>query len=833
MKRLLLVILCLLLAPLAPLAAPPEVMPAEEQLNLKVRQAIAAAVDYIRSQIDKNNSGLMIPPTDTRKIVAWKEIIIRYSEKKSTQKEPIWENEWVQEYRYATSDASHKTLVKVRRRRLVGYKDVNRVRQVRDKNGPIERQHRAPVYEEGGKPRWYAGSLGHNALALYALQKAGVPTDDPLMERLAVAMQVHIEAYGVPDSTYDVAWAAAAFCNWPGKGKRLDTLRRMLVSKLVDGQVARGDGKGMWGPVCQNPALIAEMVKAEMRIGAVMGEAKEKFDKRPTSTIYRKKYEEAKAKYDKFIDQFRYLTRRAQSLQGVRNPVTLEAPTSYEPPDGFSDIIGGIITPRLPFDYTRHFLVDLESTAFALMGLREAAANGYLPKTIDRPRAEKSPVMPPITTAAVLDKAAEAVANIYSTRKKGWTEGNHCRWITDFVFANPIRDATDHAPFKLQSEHWPTSDAQAYAALRSLGVLRGGKTMRSEYGGALKRAQELASANIVKVDDKKTRYAGLQHDKHDFYYFLTGFQRDYGSHFERRRKEWSRTAWRLAKTHHADGGWGASWYGVVSSSGTEYRIETELARRKITKEPDPYTGKRDSYKRNYSGEHSRRVPGRLIGTLHYMLFLIDAIRPPVALHWQWQDKASRLYSLDRAVGDLEGELKQSLSFARIEGKVTPGMLTATSALVINGEEAMPEEKKELLKAVSHYLATGGLLIVETKGSKAGKAFVDDVGAQLKEMFPGARLGPVAMTKVVEDPKKLKAAKVLSLVTAENKVVAIFFPLGSKNSGSVVTPERAGGIIARVLAERVPPHILAPDFPMASQDETVVDDPSIFTIPGAE
>ena len=63
----------------------------------------------------------------------------------------------------------------------------------------------------------------------------------------------YLDAYGLPDRTWDLAWLTVAFANLPQTVELNKTLTERMVRKLLLGQVTEGPGAGLWGPVAINP----------------------------------------------------------------------------------------------------------------------------------------------------------------------------------------------------------------------------------------------------------------------------------------------------------------------------------------------------------------------------------------------------------------------------------------------------------------------------------------------------------------------------------------------------------------------------------------------------
>ena len=129
--------------------------------------------------------------------------------------------------------------------------------RVIDPNGTIVHKRRDTADGPGEDafewqmPCW----LGDNAMALTTLLRCGLtPEKEPGLQRIAEHISLHIDTFGIPDSTWDLAWAMIAFAEYPG-GRYNGHIER-LYGRLLSGQITQGPGRGLWGPVCVSPVLL-------------------------------------------------------------------------------------------------------------------------------------------------------------------------------------------------------------------------------------------------------------------------------------------------------------------------------------------------------------------------------------------------------------------------------------------------------------------------------------------------------------------------------------------------------------------------------------------------
>ena len=403
---------------------------AESRPGHVYEMAVIRAVEGMRVMAARNPDCWFVSPKSARNVVGWetRTEIRRYREQR--QKVPI--------YAYETYEAlvpGERTgqLVKDTRRRItgiIGYRVVNQ--RILDPGGPIERPHamRLPIYEPGSAPVWGWGELGANALAVYALRVVGVPGSDDLIRPTADGLAAGVNAFDMPDATWDLAWMTAAFATLPGQS--FQDLTERCAAKLMDGQVATGECKGLWGPVCVDPALLASVckvifalseeqvevaakVEAEMQAGQARGSGKRRLSRA----------EEEKNRIDHALVALHREGGRVSQV-GLRLFEALGGSVTLAAPDGSRARVCG--HPYLIHNQT---VADMESTAVALFALRVAAQHNRLPQRTWRPtldvagRAAVARAGIPLARLAtdVIRLAAQAVAGARQSDGR-WHETN-------------------------------------------------------------------------------------------------------------------------------------------------------------------------------------------------------------------------------------------------------------------------------------------------------------------------------------------------------------------------------------------------------------------------
>ena len=829
---------CALLTPTAPAAPPPEEpMPDAVELSLQARLAITRAIEFLRQTAEQNTNGLILQPAvkGQHKLKGYEDYTINWRDEVVTTKVPIYKWEYFdhQVYRKKRSDDAHMTLVTEKRRRVksVTYKTRTYRRRVRDKNGPIVTKHKRRIYEKGQSiQQWQVGFLGYNAMALYTMLRVGVPASDPMVVKLAASLQAYVEAYGSPDGTFDVAWLVAAFSSIPKPNKRLLAVRTMLIGKLLNGQLPSGPGAGLWGPVAQNSEILGAMFREEVTLGRALSKIKADLKKKPTSRMLKKRQKEAEDVLEEFLDLYRQLSCRGQRITGAAGTLTITPPTDYEAPEGFGDILQQAAMPALHVDYTKELTVDMESTAWALFGLRQTDIAGCLPDHVTRPRYDNKTILPPLRSSIVMERALEGITAAYSRKDKGWTEANQ-HIIMDAYKLTQDEGLAARQSLSLFSDHYPATDMQAYSAMVSLGYINDPARMRSANGAMLGAAEGLVEKGLEGILAGKIKRPGLQREGLDAFFFATGIARRFGTRQESRRDLWQRAAWHILRQQAADGSWGKTTYRLTSSSAMELAMARAVAKSAKAKQNSPYQDpkERANYKRSdHRGAHRHwRVPAKIVYTQMMVNFLADAVRLPVCAQWQWNAEAPKSYTLSRAVGRLDEYRTLGLSYVKLGEQVTRADLRGIPALLLSGPAPSAEAHKELLVPLRGYLEDGGLVVAETRGSSSGRRFLSDLEVQLQDMFDGAQAGEIPKDNELLAKWGEGAPTVLGVWTADGVVKAVFLPVAKKSSGAVMTPQRASIVLSRILQDRLAPGVMKPGYPMqtrtTAEPENLVDE----------
>lgn len=395
--------------------------PAEVEPEIDVETARAKAITFFRTLAAAENAdGMILPPVRRRKVVGRKPIDVRYTKKMVEVKKPIYKT--VQEYRNVkVGDSVDAVAVrkKVKVQKIVGWERVTEEKKVRDPNGSIVVQEWKPQYGPGGPDEWHAFQFGHNAMAIFAMMRAGVDPQDEDVQRVAEQLFQIYDQYGMPDLTWDLAWSTAAFTMMQDEQYR--ELAQQMAGKLLDGQIAEGEAAGLWGPVCINTELLAAMLDKKARYSAFYLKAKAKFEAQRRDS-YERKAEQALDALRTFEDLIRRVSMLAPRMKYVSYEVKLADRMGMADP---------IALPWLPSWIFNQRSADMESTAVAMFALRVAAEEKLIPSETWRPLDERRrPLASPSKPLDVLKRAVTTMGR--ALQREGWSELNQHQAVTDF-----------------------------------------------------------------------------------------------------------------------------------------------------------------------------------------------------------------------------------------------------------------------------------------------------------------------------------------------------------------------------------------------------------------
>lgn len=455
------------------------------------REALRRAADALVAfaQDPENTDQLVFPLVHQTKIIGreTEEIQVRYRNKIVVI--PVYKHYYEeQEVIIPVKEGSVTVMKKVKRRvrvrsEKVGEKKVQRL--VRDPDGDIVKTHTKVTHIRGpGGPAIQSiGWTGRNAMAMYALLEAGVtPENTPIMQDMAWALETRLTRYGLPDDTYDLAWAVAALSRYPDA--TYESTVHDLIAKLLAGQSESTKHRGMWGPVCVSPSHLRAVIKEYDRVEAAA-----------------KKLEEvrARARGEDLSDLENELQGAREQVATMFNTVTRNgiwfslATRSWTISGEEGEDISGLIVAGWPYSVYQHSMSDLQSTAIVAFALRVAYENNVLNEsyTYNKLRdVQGKPLAKPIQTMQVLTQTAQSLVALRDG-EQGWNECITWEQSATFRRLNEIfKGEPVQIPKEIQSRSTPINNAQAAAALSDLIAVLG-EPAEKRFGEPARAAQSL------------------------------------------------------------------------------------------------------------------------------------------------------------------------------------------------------------------------------------------------------------------------------------------------------------------------------------------------------
>lgn len=468
------------------------------------RIAMAQGVAKLKQRAADDPDGWVIGPGRFRKIIGHTNIVVHY--RKEMIEHPVYEYSNVVVFIPGSVGEPPRKVVQSRPVRKIGTKKVEQL--VGDTNGTVVIERRYPQYDPGGNVQWYANSIGDEALAIYALRRAGVADTDPVMQRALDNVRGHLEVVGLPDQTWNLAWLTVLFADVPGQEAEMLTQR--LAARLLDGQITDGAARGLWGPISVHPGVLAVLLRDYLTLFADVQKKEAKLKGKYTKTAQAAVDEAREA-----LDRQRVLV-ESVCKRGLRFAYT-----------ELTWILDPNVDPQVMIAGAGHFFynqtaADMESTWVALNALSMAAAQRRLPAESLRPKVSR-PVggtpagaaapgagMPqPEKAEAVLARAANALTE-RQLRDGRWDECNVHQQVTKFdAFTATLPVPADPKSFPpLSSPATPISVVQGLMALRSIGDVVGADRLSAGIRGAYQAggvaAQKEVDALLTALWPKRT-----------------------------------------------------------------------------------------------------------------------------------------------------------------------------------------------------------------------------------------------------------------------------------------------------------------------------------------
>lgn len=419
--------------------------------------AITNAIGYLRGVAAADPDGWFAPPVRQRTVVNTKEITVYM--KKVEVDVPVWEYETMKVFRNVKQGQSidavavRKEVEERRPVRQIGTQKQTKL--VPDPKGDIKVQQKIPEYGPGGPDFWKAYHFGHNAMVLYALMSAGIGREDRLVSQPLESLASLFDRYGLPDTTWDLAWTAAAFSMAGKTSDRCKSIAVQAASKLIDGQIDSGPAMGLWGPVCLNLKLVAALEASRPRLANNFVQAQADVDA---------KRKNAETRLDAARAALKELDRELRNNMMYRSLNYRQIEMQQRLTDDIEATIEVSGLPQYPYNQVA---ADMENTAMALFGLTAAAANGALPAETARPKMKDIRLPAGLNSAQVLLRTASVLTRAQRT-DGSFTELNLHQPHAEFAASAKVIPGIPAAAASfvpLDSKTTFTSSAQGYASL--------------------------------------------------------------------------------------------------------------------------------------------------------------------------------------------------------------------------------------------------------------------------------------------------------------------------------------------------------------------------------
>lgn len=790
-------------------AAP--VPPAERidvvSLHWAVRASVARSVAYLSARAADDPDGWIVPPQRSARIVGYTNRVLRFSE----QATPLYEYETytVYERRPGADSLSARTLQPVQKQRIKRVIDPlgGPKRLVHDPEGKITREERHPLYDQSGPDRWPHGAIGQNAMAVYALSCAGVAADAPAVAALTRGLVRLVDDYGAPDATWDLAWLTAAFARLPGD--EAAATARSCASKLLDGQVLDGEGRGLWGPACINIPLLAAAYLHEQELAARIGKARLAMKENAGSRAREKDVDVADRELRGFQADMRRIAMLAMAFEQIDQPNVLLG----------DEIVPRVYMTGLPQYIFSQTAVDLESTALALFALREAADSGRLPAETWRPRLVNARGAPPAEKAdAVLARTAHALAKLQG-RDGQWHASNIHQPVNAFdklgkmIPGLPV-DATTFKP--LPSPQTPLTTLQGYAAFVELGRVVGFEKALGRFRANFNAGLAAARTQAAGIPDARpgTGSGGRIAPYEACFYAQTACDAP-GLLFQEQRDSWMRIAFTLVDRQRTNGVWHPQGGNVlILPTSLQARMET-LPRRDATNRTAVLNRgaayvhanwRRDAWTLSYLAD------GPILATCHALIFLAEGARPPALVATlPATAKPPRLPEL--ALRNLATRTGISWRYATTPATLDSTALEAAPVLFLcNATNSLPSAAAR--RALAAYVRGGGIVIAQAEADASGRDFLGAVATALATGCDGGPARDIAAEERVLGEMAGRLGRPLMGVTRPDGTLAgLLLTLTDADTpaAAAFSTTEAGRLVGAVLRRNLDAHLLEPNY----------------------
>ncbi len=812
---------------------PPEAIDAEA-LDRAVRASLAVAVRDALAKMDASESKWLFEPTLQKTIVDRKEVKIRYTRKVVMR--PVYETMKVKEPVIVPERdgegyiIGQKVEMKTRtHRRKIGEKPEERL--VRDSDGEIVRTERRPIWGPGGPDIYNGECVGNNALALYALLASGVDPEEWTIRELADALDMHIKQFGPPDRTRELAWIAMALTRHPDGS--YDPALNTVLEKLLDGQVAKGEAAGLWGPVCVNRERFARIMDYQQ----VLAKQIESLEARSTNPRAAAQLALLQKERTNLVTQVAAYAGR-EALWAFNKPdadkLTLQAI------DGSEDKIE---VPNLPYNIFAEDRADMRSTHLALMALAAADRAGKLPEATPELAIIGGRVLiRPTPAKAVMAKAADALARVQD-RDGRWTQLNSRANINEFDrlpipgVPGPRRLDPLPAPQSLMSQAHGVASINAIERL-----LAGDNVLRRyerQYSLGLEALWPWVKTYLNEPDppaDQRAKWLILPYDVEDVpdpndRPPMRGFNEPYdfalvlGDELSARPEAWRRLAYRIVRGQQDLGAWGSeNAVRFMASTSTLLPMQQMIDQQAPPDSEDKEVVKerRKLYRQHYRTRFYR-ADDRMLSTMQAVAFLADTMRPSIAATWMTGEQANGSTLAEPAVVELGEQNGVQLRVPEFAPDLAGLSQTEVVTLVMpyNSQQTQVDDALAAARTeLQTFLQRDGLLVVEYPPHAQGRRFAEQTQKALANT-----LGSLTSGELPDDSKLLYGARFThgtptfpTLSRGNDKLAAVFIetPLTQTpaDKAQIAASQR---MVRNAIDERADPSILNPDYP------TLIDD----------
>ena len=764
---------------------------AQDDIRNVLTSGVAFLLGLAKADTD---SGFFVPPTQTLRPSATHEVEVRY--RWATREVPVFEYETFM----SAERNRYGDLVQVPRRRPVKQTGTREERYlVRDDKGDVVKKQTivtARDKEDRIGPRYFIqGTLGQNAICLYAVLLSGVPSDTDPVPQTVNSLSSYLTEFGLPDYTFDLAWLIVAFANLPQRTPELETLTQRLCSKLLLSQITEGKGRGMWGPVSDCPDVVAAMMIHERDVlSKSIAKVKASLRVDPSNRAAERRVREMDESVQVFVDQYKSYTQILNQQNPNANYVDVGDP---------DDVLHWVRVGGVSHCAYGETIADLESTTLVLLALGEAARQELVPNRTIVPQDENGKdLVRPTSARAIIAAGLRAVRGL--ARADGaWDEGNACSVIHTFdrlgfvglpVAARDILTLSTRATL--------LSTLQGYAAALSARSFEGGSVPVRE----IQRAGHMLTEKVpsylggeLSIDERYNPYHMallLALSPLPSPSLSTAFSEFLLSHRNTTDAAWGKQ--------------GAPNFSYASSGLDAFMRAAEERWFKRFNQSDPVgwpslTDQLSKQLQLYLHVHyAVRLNEAPYQTAAAVAFLSGAMDAPAAAVWPWNERADADSIVLRLLGEMNASFPRDKPLFRTVLDAGLSDLTPDiPALFVMGAGPV-SLTRECVGHLRDYLIAGGLLL--TAGvSEAGQTFLDGLQAAVLAALDGLSAEPFSVAA--------GSAKVPCLVRKDGSIAVVFVSVATgavppSTARTTFSAPAALHLLSEALTQRLGPEILA-------------------------